>query len=83
VANSTASKLRDGPRRQITSALKSPLIVSGECVVIAVADAADSGLDASLFQAFGIFDRDVLGSPDPCENLGLAMLRQRFFHSFG
>jgi hypothetical protein len=33
----------------------------GECVVVAVSDAADGGLDAGLGQAFGILDRDVLG----------------------
>lgn len=34
----------------------------GDCAVIALSDAADRGLDASLFQAFGIFDRDVLNA---------------------
>jgi hypothetical protein len=36
----------------------------GEGVVVAVADAADRGLDAGLGQAFGVFDRDVLAAPD-------------------
>ena len=33
----------------------------GESIVIGVADAADGGLDASLSQALGVFDRDVFG----------------------
>jgi hypothetical protein len=36
----------------------------GECVVVAVADAADGWLDASFGQAFGVFDRDILAAPD-------------------
>ena len=35
----------------------------GESIVIGVADAADGGLDASLSQALGVFDRDVLAAP--------------------
>src|SRR5208283_2425012 len=35
-------------------------MVSGEGVVVAVADAADGRLDAGLGEALGVFDRDVL-----------------------
>ena len=34
----------------------------GERVVIAVADSADGWFDASLNQAFGVFDRDILAA---------------------
>ncbi len=37
-----------------------PLIGLGERVVVAVADAADRGLDAGLGEALGVADRDVL-----------------------
>ena len=33
----------------------------GQSIVVAVADAADRGLDAGLGQALGVADRDVLG----------------------
>ena len=33
----------------------------GESIVVAVADAADRGLDARRGKPLGIFDRDVLG----------------------
>jgi hypothetical protein len=36
----------------------------GECVVVAVADTADGGLDARLGQALGVLDRDVLAAAD-------------------
>ncbi len=35
----------------------------GQCVVVAVATAADRGLDADLGQPFAIADADVLRSP--------------------
>src|SRR5579863_2261488 len=56
VANSTASRLRHGPRRWMTSVLYG----LGEGVVVAVADAADRGDEARLDQALGVLDRDVL-----------------------
>jgi hypothetical protein len=34
----------------------------GERVIVAVADAADGGLDPGVGEALGIFDRDVLGA---------------------
>ena len=33
----------------------------GERVVVAIADTADGWFDASLHQALGVFDRDILG----------------------
>jgi hypothetical protein len=36
----------------------------GECVVVAVADAADGGLDAGFCQAFGVSNADILRTSD-------------------
>jgi hypothetical protein len=36
----------------------------GECVVVAVADATDGGLDPRLGEALGVLDRDILDATD-------------------
>src|SRR4051794_36154479 len=68
VGESTASGERHGPRRRITSVLNRPLLLdavrpTGECVVVAVPDAADGGLDAGFEQALCISNRNVLAAP--------------------
>jgi hypothetical protein len=45
----------------------------GESIVVAVADAADGGLDAGLRQALGVLDRDVLGCRGRCDAQAAAM----------
>ena len=61
VANSTASKLRHGPRRWTTSALQRPLIVSASALY-EFADAADRRLDSGFGKALGVLDRDILAA---------------------
>src|SRR3982751_1871418 len=68
VANSTASRLRHGPRRRITSVLNRPLLLdavrpTGERVVVAIPDTADGGFDASLKEALCVPNRNVLAAP--------------------
>src|SRR3954471_3044245 len=65
VANSTASMLRHGPRRRITSVLNKPLLLdavrpTGQRIVIAITNAADRGFDASLKEALCVPNRNVL-----------------------
>src|SRR5215213_10555868 len=68
VANSTASRLRHGPRRRITSVLNRPLLLdavrpTGERVVIRVTDAADRGFNTGFEQALCVPNRNVLATP--------------------
>ena len=62
VACSTAVRLRHGPRRWMTSALKRAVDRLGQGLVVAVAIAADGGFDACLSQPFGVFDRQILAA---------------------
>src|SRR3954447_19731884 len=69
VANSTASMLRHGPRRRITSVLKRPLLLdavrpTGERVVIRVTDAADRGFNTGFEQALCVPTVFTLGRVD-------------------
>ena len=68
VANSTASILRHGPRRRITSVLNRPLLLdavrpTGQRVVVRVTDAADGGLDTGFEKSLRVPDRNVLAAP--------------------
>ncbi|KAA1056375.1 hypothetical protein FH063_004523 [Azospirillum argentinense] len=61
VANSTASRLRRGPRRPIASVLWRLLIVSAKAWLlrrlfgfVGIADATDEGFDASVGKAFHV-----------------------------
>ena len=44
--------------------LEQPVNGFGERVVVAVADAADRGLDAGFGKAFSVLDREVLAATD-------------------
>ena len=66
VANSTASRLRHGPRRRITSVLNRPLLLdavrpTGKCVVVRVTDAANGGFDTGFEEPLCVQNRNVLG----------------------
>src|SRR5215208_2640416 len=68
VANSTASMLRQGPRRRITSVLNKPLLLdavrpTGGRVVVAITNAADGGLNTGLEQALCVPNRNILAAP--------------------
>ena len=63
VANSTASSERHGPAALDHLGLVEAVDRLGEGVVVAVADAADRGLDACLGEALGVADADVLRLP--------------------
>ena len=54
VANSTASKLRHGPRRMNDLGLVKTVDRFGQSVVVAVADATHGRLDTGLGEALGI-----------------------------
>ena len=70
VANSTASQRPPRPAPMDHLGLVEPVDRLGERVVVAVADAADRGLDAGLGQALGVLDRDVLRRRDPSDGRG-------------
>ncbi len=68
VANSTASRQRQGPRRRITSVLNRPLLLdavrpTGQGVVVGITDAADGGLDTGLEQTLCVPSRNALPAP--------------------
>ena len=48
VANSTASRLRHGPRRRITSVLNKPITVSASALSYASPRLADAGIELSV-----------------------------------
>ena len=60
VANLTASSERQGPRPRITSVMQRPLLLWAKALSIAVADAADQGLDACLGAALGMANTGLL-----------------------
>ncbi len=60
VANSTASKLRHGPRRLDDFGLVEAVDGLGEGVVVGVADASDGWDEARFDQALRVFDRHIL-----------------------
>ena len=61
VANSTASKTAPWSAPVDHLGLVEAVDRFGESVVVAIADAADRGLDAGLRQALGVSNADVLG----------------------
>src|SRR5512132_3935470 len=62
VASSTASRLRHGPLRRISSVLNTPMIDFGHRVVVGVADRPDGWLSVGLGEPFGIANRGVLAT---------------------
>jgi hypothetical protein len=63
VANSTASRSRQGPRRRITSVLYSPDDRFGQRVVVGVPHAAHRGFQPSILEPLGVANRQVQRTP--------------------
>jgi len=61
--------------------LEEPVDRLGKSVVIAVAHAADRGLDACISEAFGVFDRQILASAVAVVNQPHALDRAAFMDS--
>ncbi len=63
VANSTASKLRHGPRRWMTLGLVKTVDRFGESIVVTVANASDRRLDARFRKPLRIANGHILDAP--------------------